>query len=285
MRLVNVTKAAAVVVLLVWGTTANPGTSPDAKVRLSTTASGQEVPSQTPATLARRANSVRTADFHLRTGELIYGKLVAEDKNKITIERLDEGRIVVQTYGRREIDARTLDIKTVPEYRYYLDLADYFAGRTWDFRDDPDDFIQAIRCCEKAKAALGTSASAGQDSERIEQINDRIKKLEADRQVWETQVKSRAELKKLEFEAEAVNKLKELETKVNAGSQQVTKSVERLDKAVTDIQENHRKLEGGLYGIQQQLNVLAERTAVNARLMDPWRWNWQPQYFYRYRQY
>jgi len=272
MRLVNVTKAAAIVVLLVWGTTANPGTS------------GEETASQTPATLARRANSVRTVDFHLRTGELIYGKLVAEDKNKITIERLDEGRIVVQTYGRREIDARTLDIKTVPEYRYYLDLADYFAGRTWDFRDDPDDFIQAIRCCEKAKAALGTTA-AGQDSERIEQINDRIKKLEADRQVWETQVKSRAELKKLEFEAEAVNKLKELETKVNAGSQQVTKSVERLDKAVTDIQENHRKLEGGLYGIQQQLNVLAERTAVNARLMDPWRWNWQPQYFYRYRQY
>lgn len=148
----------------------------------------------------------------------------------------------------------------MPEYRYYLDLADYFAGRTWDFRDDPDDFIQAIRCCEKAKSALGTTA-AGQDSERIEQINERIKKLEADRQVWEIQVKSRAELKKLKFEAEAVNKLKELEeTKVNAGSQQVTKSVERLDKAVTDIQENHRKLEGGLYGIQQQLNVLAERT-------------------------
>ena len=273
MRLVNVTKAAAIVVLWVWGTTANPGTS------------GEETASQTPATLARRANSVRTADFHLRTGELIYGKLVAEDKNKITIERLDEGRIVVQTYGRREIDARTLDIKTVPEYRYYLDLADYFAGRTWDFRDDPDDFIQAIRCCEKAKAALGTSASGGQDSDRIEQINERIKKLEADRQVWETQVKTRAELKKLEFLAEAENKLKDLETKVNAGSQQVTKSVERLDKTVTDIQENHRKLEGGLYGIQQQLNVLAERTAVNARLMDPWRWNWQPQYFYRYRQY
>jgi len=273
MRLVNVTKAAAIVVLLIWGTTANPGTSV------------QEVSGQTPATLARRANVVRTADFHLRTGELVFGKVLTEDKNKITIERLEESRIVVQTYGRREIDARTLDIKTVPEYRYYLDLADYFAGRTWDFRDDPDDFIQAIRCCEKAKAALGTSASGGQDSERIEQINERIKKLEADRQVWETQVKSRAELNKLEFEAEAVNKLKELEAKVNASTKQVSESMERLDKAVTDIQENHRKLEGGLFGMQQQLNVLADRTAVNARLLDPWRWNWQPQYFYRYRQY
>ncbi len=228
MNLVNVTKAAAVVVLLVWGTTANPGTSPDAKVRLSTTASGQEVPGQTPAALAPRANSVRTVDFHLRTGELIYGKVLTEDKNKITIERLDESKIVVNTYGRREIDPRTLDIKTVPEYRYYLDLADYFAGRTWDFRDDPDDFIQAIRCCEKAKSALGTTA-AGQDSERIEQINERIKKLEADRQVWEIQVKSRAELKKLKFEAEAVNKLKELE------EPRSTPAANRSPKAWSDL--------------------------------------------------
>lgn len=273
MKLVNITKAAVIVVLLVWAATANPGTS------------GQETSGQTPATLARRANSVRTVDFHLRAGELIFGKVLTEDKNKITIERLDESKIVVNTYSRREIDPRTVEIKTVPEYRYYLDLADYFAGRTWDFRDDPDDFIQAIRCCEKAKAALGTSASGGQDSERIEQINERIKKLETDRQVWETQVKSRAELKKLEFVAEAENKLKEIEAKVNASSQQVTKSVERFDKSITDIQENQRKLEGGLFGIQQQLNVLADRTAVNARLLDPWRWNWQPQYFYRYRQY
>jgi hypothetical protein len=232
-----------------------------------------------------RMNAVRTVDFHLKTGELIFGKLLTEDKNKITVERLDESRIVVQPYSRREIDARTVDIKTVPEYRYYLELADYFAGRTWDFRDDPDDFIQAIRCCEKAKAALGGSASGGQDNDRIEQIDEKIKQLQEDRQVWEREGKNRAELKKLEFEAEAVSRLKEIEDKVNASTKQVTDSVERLDKAITDIQENHRKLEGGLFGIQQQLNVLADRTAVNARLLDPWRWNRQPQYFYRYRPY
>lgn len=232
-----------------------------------------------------RINAVKTVDFHLRTGELIFGKVVTEDRNKITIERLEESKIVVNTYSRREIDPRTIDTKTVPEYRYYLNLADYFSGRTWDFRDDPDDFIQAIRCCEKAKAALGESASSGQDNDRIEQIDERIKKLNADRQVWESQVKSRAELKKLEFEAEAENRLKQVEAKVNTSTKQVSESVERLDKAVTDIQENHRKLEGGLFGIQQQLNVLAERTAVNARLLDPWRWSWQPQYFYRYHPY
>jgi len=272
MKLTDTVKTVTWITLLAWGTTANPGTPP------------QEISVQTPATLARRANSVRTVDFHLRTGELIFGKLLTEDKNKVVVERLQESKIVPYTYSRREIDPRTVDIKTVPEYRYYLDMADYFASRTWDFRDDPDDFIQAIRCCEKAKAALGVSA-AGQDGEKIEQINERIRKLEADRQVWESQVKSRAELTKLEFVAEAENKLKELEAKVNASSKQVTEGVERLDKAVADIQENHRKLEGGLFGIQQQLNVLADRTAVNTRLLDPWRWSWQPQYFYRYRPY
>ncbi len=270
-------KTVAWVTLLACGTIAKPQAS--GQPSQATPGSSVQAVTSRP-----RMSAVRTVDFHLRTGELIFGKVVTEDKNKITIERLEESKIVVSTYSRREIDPRTIEAKTVPEYRYYLDLADYFSGRTWDFRDDPDDFIQAIRCCEKAKAALGESAT-GQDSDRIAQIDEKIKTLNADRQVWETQVKSRAELKKLEFLAEAENKLKEIEDKVNASSEQVTKSVEQLDKAVSDIQENHRKLEGGLFGIQQQLNVLAERTAVNARLLDPWRWSWQPQYFYRYRPY
>ncbi|MHC4593424.1 MAG: hypothetical protein ACYS19_00585, partial [Planctomycetota bacterium] len=32
-----------------------------------------------------RPNSVKTADFYLRNGQLVFGKLVSEDKNKVTI--------------------------------------------------------------------------------------------------------------------------------------------------------------------------------------------------------
>ncbi len=233
--------------------------------------------------LRTRTNLVRTVGFHLRTGELVFGKLVSEDNNRITVERLEESKIVVYTCSKREIEPRTMQARSVPAYRYYLDLADYFSGRTWDFRDDPDDFIQAVRCCEQAKQSIQQTQTP--DSEKIAEIDDKIKQLQADRQVWERETRNRAALKTLEYQAEVENRLKDLEAKVNTASQRVNESVEGLDKAVTEIQENHRRLEAGLFGIQQQLNMLADQTEINRRLLDPWRWNYQPRFYNRYRPY
>lgn len=42
---------------------------------------------------------------------LFFGKFVSQDKNKITVERLDENRIIISTYSKREIDIRTLHSK------------------------------------------------------------------------------------------------------------------------------------------------------------------------------
>jgi hypothetical protein len=256
-------------------------TPPENSQAASQTRSTTAEASQVASLLKARATPVRTVTFHLRTGDLVFGKLVSDDKNKVTVERLEESKIIVSTYSKREIDSRTMQIRNLPEYRYYLDLADYFSGRTWDFREDPDDFIQAIRCCEKAKQSLLQSQTASSD--RIEQIDERIKRLNADRQVWERETKRRTELRELEFVAEVQNRLKELEDKVRASTDQVSQTVEQLDSAVTDMQENQRRLEGGLFGIQQQLNMLADQTEVNRRLLDPWSWNRQPRYYYRYR--
>lgn len=212
-----------------------------------------------------RTDFVRMANFYLRDGKLVFGKLVSEEKNKITVERLDESRIVVSTYSKREIDSRTLQVRSIAEAAYYIELAEYFSGRTWDFRDDPDDFIQAIRCYEKAKRSL--AETQGPDSEKIDEINKKIEHLQADRQVWTREVKSRAELKKLEFEATIETRLKELEDKVNASSQQI-------DKIVTDMKDNYQKLEKSIAGIEQgisrQLNMLEERIEANRRIIDPW---------------
>jgi len=238
-------------------------------------------------TLRPRMNIIKMVDFHLRSGELVYGKLVWEDKNMITVEKRDESRIVVSTYSKREIEPRTQETKTVPEYKYYLDLAEYFSARTWDFRDDPDDFIQAIRCCEKAKQSVLETEPP--ENEKIEQINEKIQKLQADRQVWEREIESRAKLKKLEFEAEIENRLKELENKVNVRSQQVDKSLKQLDEFTTEIKDNYQRLEQNISGVSQdlsrRLNVLADRVEANTRLIDPWRWGLSPRYYYQYRPY
>ncbi len=226
-----------------------------------------------------RTDFVRMANFYLRDGKLVFGKLVSEEKNKITIERLDESRIVVSTYSKREIDSRTLQVKNIAEAAYYMELAEYFSGRTWDFRDDMDDFIQAIRCCERAKRSL--AETEGPDSEKIDEINKKIEHLQADRQVWTREVESRAKLKKLEFEATIETRLKELEDKVNASSQQI-------DKIVTDMKDNYQKLERSIseidQGISRQLNILEERIEANRRLIDPWGLSY-PRYRYPRRYY
>ena len=72
---------------------------------------------ETPRKTTRpRMDFVKMVDFYLRDSEkLVFGKLVLEDRNKITVERLDESRIIVSTYSKREIDARTLRTKTYPK--------------------------------------------------------------------------------------------------------------------------------------------------------------------------
>ena len=233
-----------------------------------------------------RMNSIKMVDFYLRDGKLIFGKLVSENKNKITIEQLDGSRIVVSTYSKREIDARTLQTKSVSESKYYLDLAEYFSGRTWDFRDDPDDFIQAIRCCEKAKQLVVETGRS--DVEKIEEINRKIEQLQADRQVWIREVESRAKLKKLEFEAMSETRIKELEDKVNASSQRVDKSVARFDKMIAEMRDNYQKMASSISEINKamsrQWETLEYRIETNRRLLDRWR-GWYPIQPYPYRWY
>jgi hypothetical protein len=231
-----------------------------------------------------RMSTIRTVDFYLKDGKLIFGKLIAEDRNKVTVEQAEESTLIVATYSKRDMDAKTLQVKTIAESKYYEDLAEYFAGRTWDFKDDPDDFIQAIRCYERARRLItGTSEL---DAERIKQMGDKVAQLEADRTVWEKQVQSRAKLKELEFQAEFQTRFKELGDKIDASSQKIEQTVARLDKAVTDVQQNHDKLEKSLPALEQdlrrRLDVLGQEVETNRRLLDPFnRYPRRPYDYYR----
>jgi len=224
-----------------------------------------------------RVKFVKMTNFYLKDDELVFGKLVSEDKNKIIIEEADESRIVLSTYSKREIDIRTLQTKNVPEDKYYLELAEYFSGRTWDFRDDPDDFIQAIRCYEKAGRSV--AETQGQDSKKIDEISQKIKELEADRRVWIREVESRARLKKLEFEAEIEKRLDELEVKVSGSSQQVDESIAKMEDNYQEIQKSISEINNNL---SRQLEILAERVRTNRRLIEDISF---PQRYYRRRYY
>jgi len=217
-----------------------------------------------------RMDSVKMVNFSLKTGELVSGKLASEDRNQITVEHTDQNRIIVSVYGKKDIDIKTLRTNSVLEYRYYIDLAEYFYSKTWDFKDDPDDFIQAIRCYEKARQSLLKTVE--QDDEKIQQIDEKLKQLEADRGVWTKQVESRAKLKDLELEATFGARLKDLEDKFETHTQNINKTMEQLDKIIADIQNNQQKLQENISAMDkntsQQLKTLSSQVETNRRLIN-----------------
>ena len=85
--------------------------------------------------------TVRIKTFYLRDGRVVMGKVISEDKNQITIEELNKSPIVVSMYAKRQIASGTMHSRVMSELDYCRKFAAHFAGKAWDFRDDPDDFI------------------------------------------------------------------------------------------------------------------------------------------------
>ncbi len=204
----------------------------------------------TPIIRRPRIEAVTMADFYMRDGNAVSGRLLSEDNVQIVIELPSDSTLVTRTYTKREIDPRTLKTRPVPAYRYYSQLGEYFAARTWDFRDDPDDFIEAIRCYEKAKQSL---QPGGANEERIAEIDRAINKIEEDRKVWTSQVESRAKLYKLEYQAEAENRLKQLEKQVAESNVKLNEGIKYLDKRAGDLQSEYQRLDNTVSGLNKDM--------------------------------
>jgi prefoldin subunit 5 len=199
--------------------------------------------SEAPIAIAKpraRVDSITMVDFYMRDGNTVSGKLISDDSTQLIVEQPFESTVVAKTYSKREVDTRTVKTRPMPEWQYYSRLAEYFAARTWDFVDDPDDFIGAIRCYEKAKQSL---QAGGADSERIADIDKAIKKVRDDRDVWTKEVESRAKLKKFEYDAEAENRLKKLERNVAESNVKLNESIKYLDKTAEELRKDYQNID------------------------------------------
>ncbi len=216
--------------------------------------------------------SIRTVDFYLKNGQLVFGKLISEDRNKVIVEQIEGSTLIVGTYSKRDIESRSLQAKNVSASKYYTDMAEYFAGRTWDFKDDPDDFIQAIRFYQRAKQLIEGNSQL--DLERSKELDRKVAELEADREVWTKQVESRAKLKELEFQAEYVTRFTELEAKVDAAAAKIETGVAQIDSVVADVKSNTEKLDKNIPTMEQdlrhRLDLLAQEIDATRRLFDPY---------------
>lgn len=220
-----------------------------------------------------RVDTVTMADFYLRDGNVVSGRLLSDDKNQVVVEQTSDSTLITRSYTKKEIDSRTLTTRIIPESRYYAQLAEYFKARTWDFADDPDDFIQVIRCYEKARQVL---LNAGADEEKVAQVANEIKKIKQDREVWESQVESRAKLKKLEYDAEAESRLKNLEKQVFESNIKLNESIKYLDKTTEDIKSDHQRLQDMVAGInkdyiEQIRTIETQIQDIREDIKDIWR--------------
>ncbi len=203
-----------------------------------------------------KTSFVKLIDFYLRNNELVYGKLIDEDAKKITVEQHQGSKMTVNYYSKRELDGRTIHTQTVPEYKYDLELADYFAGRVWDFENDTDEFIYALRYYEDAKKLLAENSTP--DPEKIKEINDKIAKLQADKKEWVKQAEARAALVKLEFQITFEKRLKDLEEKVNSIKLPQGK-IDEIEKALADIKQSQENLNNDISAISQDLSQQVNR--------------------------
>ncbi len=204
-----------------------------------------------PAVAKRpKVEVVTMAEFYMRDGNAVSGRLLSEDNTQVVIEQPLDSTLVTKTISKRELDPRTLKTRPMQEWQYYSRLGEYFAARTWDFRDDPDDFIEAIRSYEKAKRVLQMS---GADEERIAEIDKAIKKVADDREVWTREVESRAKLKKLDYEPEAENRLKQLEKQAAESNARLNESIKYLEKSTADMKKDYARLEKMISGVNKDL--------------------------------
>jgi hypothetical protein len=227
---------------------------------------------ETPAAAkkpVRKLDTVTIAEFYMRDGTAVTGKLLDDDKNQVVIEQPSESTVAVRTFSKREVDMRTFKTRPVPEWQYYTQLGDYFSARTWDFRDDPDDFIAAIRSYEKARQSLADGAA---DNQKISEVEAMIQKTEEDREVWTREVESRAKLKKLEFDAEAENRLKKIEKQLSESNSKMTESIKNFDKTASDVKEQQQRTEQAFSGINRdftrqiqnlQVQINQQRVIIN----------------------
>ncbi len=203
-----------------------------------------------PRPVKKQIERLRIVSFRLKDSGVVKGKVISEDRHMITLEKPDESRIVLFTYDRKDIDS--IVYETMPEFEYYENLAEYFSNRTGDFKDDPDDFIQAIRFYEKSKRLI--AETRGETSEQVKEIEEKIKEIKADREVWIKEVKSRAELKKLEFEAMFDVRIKELEKEINKTNEELYGMAKDIKGEFEKIKDSNKNLSWELEKIKDILS-------------------------------
>ncbi len=218
-------------------------------------------PRQSKPIKPQRIQKVRTASFELKNGKSVSGKVLEDSKLFISLLVPNKGLMVKVKYPKSQIKYR-ISYKSYPEQEYYEILAGNFLDQTWDFRNDPDEFIQALRCYEKAKEII--KDVFGEDHEKVAYYNNKIKNIEAQRQKWFELTKDRAEQIKVEDIAEFDNRIQELTNRLDSLTNSVDKILEE-NQSLSELQEKFNKSTAYIYETLKKLEYTSNSNTDDIR--------------------
>ena len=233
----------------------------------------------------QRNVKIKIISFTDMHGQNIRARVLEDNRNQIIVTQPLGSKIETVIYSRAEIQPDTLFQQTISEFEYWQSMAEYFSNRTWDFENDSDDFIQAIRCYENAKDIV--SAIRGPEHEMTIDIAKKIEKLEQKKQQWVEKLKERTKLRQLEAQDQLADRLESIGQQINANNEMlnaVDKNIaelithmEILDKFKDTSQKNSLALD-------KQIGDLIKKIDSNTREIDyMWRrYRDKYEYYYRY---
>ncbi|MCD4830474.1 MAG: hypothetical protein K8R02_01550 [Anaerohalosphaeraceae bacterium] len=172
-----------------------------------------------PVVRKRPVKTFRLISFTLNDGQRVSGRIVTKGPIGFEIAIIDGSQIKLARYYRDDIQPRSIIYSKSSALDYWRNAGDYFLEKVGDFKDDPDEFIQAIRCFEKAKFAV--SAAMGPEHKLVAELGEKIGQTKAEMDRWVELVTPRAELRKLEVLSTIDQQFEGMQTKVETNTKEL----------------------------------------------------------------
>jgi hypothetical protein len=212
---------------------------------------------------------IKLISFNLISGQRFSGKLVNENPFEIEIAEIKGSKILLSKYYKNDIDKKSIIYKTVSELDYFRDTGNYFLEKVWDFEDDPDEFIQAIRCYEKAKSLVETAV--GPEHKLAAELDEKISQIKADMEKWAQQTKERAELRELELLSTLDSHLQQIQEQIATNSKDIANIQRELVNNTAAIGD-YKELGNQITSIEVATRLLEQRILeIEDDIRDLWR--------------
>ena len=208
--------------------------------------------------------------FNLNDGRRINGRVIKKGPETIEIAQMTNNQMTLAKYSRQEMNQTSVTYRNVSSLDYWREAGQYFLDRVGDFQNDPDDFLQAIRCFEKAKTIAENSL--GPNHKLIEELQKQITQTKVEMDRWVELIKPRAELRKLETLATIDVQLEQLKKQSQTNTENIAQIQQKIG-SFPDFAQKYNNLSNSINTLESQNRSFAQQIdRLKDDIYDLWRY-------------